>query len=51
MKTFRIKNTTPNYLQKFKCENTAADLFMSHAKAEDLQQFMELDIDGMIEAI
>ena len=51
MKTFRIKKTTPKYLQKYKCEKTAADLFMSHAKAEDLDLFMNLDIDGMIEAI
>lgn len=51
MKTFRIKNTTPKYLQKYKCEKTAADLFMEHATHEDLKQFMQLDIDGMIEAI
>ena len=51
MKTFRIKNTTPKYLQKYKCEKTAADLFMDHATHEDLEQFMQLDIDGMIEAI
>lgn len=51
MKTFRIKNTTPKYLQKYKCEQTAADLFMEHATHEDLEQFMNLNIDGMIEAI
>lgn len=51
MKTFRIKNTTPKYLQKYKSKNTAADLFMEHATHEDLDRFMQLDIDGMIEAI
>ena len=51
MKKYRIKGTTPKYLAKYRNEKTAAEIFVEHATPEQLEQFKQLDFEGIKKAI